>query len=94
LLSIILFAEYNKLDLLQLLRLHQAVTVFYPAYSGPLPSENYLVQAAEINKAYIHEFPLKGILEHSLGTKSVLTRCKTSLDQWFGEFYNYNFVFD
>lgn len=69
--------EYNLLDLLQLLRLHQTVTILHASYEGPFAPREFLKQAEERNGAHNSDLRLLGALEEAMGRENVLTRCKT-----------------
>ncbi|XP_033608909.1 uncharacterized protein LOC111868360 isoform X2 [Cryptotermes secundus] len=72
--------DYNLLDNLQLLLLHQAVVTLYPSYSGVLPPQNIIDMVKKYNGDHVQQFPLQAALEKGLGGGSyVWTRLLTKL---------------
>ncbi|XP_046401849.1 uncharacterized protein LOC124167849 [Ischnura elegans] len=59
--------EYNLIDQLQLLLLHQAVKTLYPSYVGPYPPEKMIAAASKLNGDNVEQFVLQGALEKGLG---------------------------
>lgn len=80
------FADYNLLDNLQLLLLHQAVVTLYPSYSGVLPPQNIIDTVKKHNGDHVQQFPLQAALEKGLGGGSyVRTRLLTKLGHFIGK---------
>lgn len=72
--------DYNLLDRLQLLLLHQAVVTLYPSYSGVLPPQDIIETVIARNGDHVQQFPLQAALEKGMGGGSyVWTRLVTKL---------------
>ena len=79
------FADYNLLDRLQLLLLHQAVVTLYPSYSGILPPQDIIETVIARNGDHVQQFPLQAALEKGMGGESyVWTRLVTKLGHFIG----------
>ncbi|XP_063231183.1 uncharacterized protein LOC134535819 isoform X2 [Bacillus rossius redtenbacheri] len=82
----ILAREYNLLDLLQLLTLHQAVFTLHPSYQGTQPPRGVLEEAARRNGGHMKDFPLRGALESGLGGASYV---RTGVHTKLGHFVDH-----
>ncbi|XP_065341104.1 uncharacterized protein LOC135940225 [Cloeon dipterum] len=72
--------SYNRIDLAQINSLNQSVTLFHPEYTGPLPAEEYLAKALEIDLELMQHLPLKSDLETGFGgSQYVLNKAVTKL---------------
>lgn len=80
------FSEYNLLDHLQLLLLHQAVVTLYPEHKGPFPPKDILDKAIASNGEHTDEFPLQASLEQGCGGPAyVQTKLYTELGHFIGK---------
>lgn len=82
-----LFTEYNTLDKLQLLALHQCVSTLAPWTDGPSVPSKYLESAIEINGTHHTNFPLLSSLAHGLGDHTyIMNGVYTKLGHFVGKY--------
>lgn len=85
-----LMREYNVLDYLQLLMLHQGVNTLIPDYKGILIDDYYVSKATELTFTK-QDCPLKSVLEHIYGgEENVYSKVKTK----YGHFIDHVIVFN
>ncbi|XP_059622109.1 uncharacterized protein LOC132265436 isoform X2 [Phlebotomus argentipes] len=75
-LTAFLVRSNNQLDHVQLLSLHQMLTILHPEYSGPLPSRKYLDRAIEILLSK-EASPLQEPLKYAFGREFVANKVVT-----------------